>query len=121
MASAQTRVERADGRSFAFTAEDAAAFVKANPGARVVPGRSGEPAPTAAEEAATVVAESAAASTLVSFPGEGAAKPRARVLSDLSLAELKALAEKHGVAVPEKPKKAISDALKAAKVKPDQE
>ena len=48
------RIERSDGRLFQFQEGDVAAFLRANPGAQVVPGRGPSDQVTPAEVAATV-------------------------------------------------------------------
>ena len=88
MSSNLIRVDRGDGRLFQFNEADAKAFIAANPGAHVVPGRNASTAPTPAEVAATAVAQ-----------GEAPAKPK--TLSTMNRDELLALAADRGVDVSE--------------------
>lgn len=57
MSAQMIRVDRGDGKLFQYAEGDVKAFLAANPGAHVVPGRKGGTSETPAEVAATVVAK----------------------------------------------------------------
>lgn len=98
MSAGMVRVDRGDGKLFQFAPNDVKAFIDANPGAHVVPGRNGELPPTQAEEAATAA-----------LAAKGSLGP-----GSMTIAQLHELAQERGVAVPSKGKDAIIAALEAA-------